>query len=76
LFRTVFGAQVRDQLLALEVTETSQVLGKAERIFSSAGEAEGLPDELKAFARQRLQSVREYRRKADALAREQAGVRP
>jgi predicted outer membrane protein len=56
--------------------ETSQLLAKAEMLFASAGEAEGLPDEIRTFARQRLQSVREFRRKADAMAREQAGVRP
>jgi predicted outer membrane protein len=56
--------------------ETSQSLAKADKLFASAGADKRLPEELKAFARERLQSVREQRGRVDALARKEAGVRP
>jgi putative membrane protein len=56
--------------------ETSQSLAKADKLFTSAAAAEGLPAEVRTFAGQRLQAVREHRRQADAMARAEAGVRP
>lgn len=57
-------------------SEMSQQLARAEALLTSASQSNDVDKELRRFAQQTLPQVRENRKRADAIARAQAGVRP
>jgi putative membrane protein len=61
-----------DRIYTLEV---SQALAKAERLFDTAARSPRVDARLKEFARQRIEDIREHRKRADELARKQAAQR-
>jgi predicted outer membrane protein len=60
-----------DRVYSLDV---AQQLAKADALFAAASRSERLDTELRGFARQRLGAVREQAKRADILAKSQAGV--